>query len=415
MKIILIHYSAPPIVGGVEGVLQHHSSLMASDGHEVKVIAGRGAQFDPRVQFIHLPLVDSRHSQVLSVKRELDKGIVSAGFKELTAGMERELSAHLADTDFVIAHNVCSLNKNLALTAALFNLSRRDDPSIAKHSQRHMPRMALWHHDLAWTTPRYQDELHPGHPWDLLKTAWPGAAQVAVSEMRADELATLMKLEKSQITVIPNGVDMEEFFKLEEETRSYIKQLDLMRASPLLLLPVRITPRKNIEFALKVLSALRARFPAAQVVVTGPLGPHNPANVEYFERLHTLRAELGLANAFHFLAELTDAYLPDAVISDFYQLADVLFFPSHEEGFGIPILEAGFARLPVFCSDIPPLRSLGGEFANYFSPEADPEHVAEAIVNHLSTSRIFGLRASVRSQYTWEQVYRTRIVPLLNA
>jgi mannosylglucosylglycerate synthase len=403
MKIALLHYSAPPVVGGVESVLEHHATLIANDGHQVTVIAGRGEQFDPRVPFMHVPLIDSRHPQVLDLKQKLDKGSLPADFAKLTSEIEAQLSDLISDTDMLIAHNVCSLNKNLALTAALFNISRRN-----KKLQ-----LIQWHHDLAWTTPRYGHELHPGHPWDLLKTAWPGVKQVAVSDMRRDELAGLMGLGKSDITVVPNGVDVEKFFKLEEQTRSYLKKLDLMQAGPLLLLPVRITPRKNIEFALQVLAALRARFPTAQIVITGPLGPHNPANIEYFDRLRALRASLGLSNAAHFLAEFTDEYVPDAVISDFYQLADALFFPSHEEGFGIPILEAGFARLPVFCSDIPPLQKLGGEFVNYFSPDEDHETVAKTIADHFSASPVFGLRASVRSQYTWERVYKTGIAPLL--
>lgn len=403
MKIALLHYSAPPVVGGVESVLEHHASLMANDGHQVHVIAGRGEQFDPRVPFIHLPLIDSRDPQVLAVKQELDKGIVPADFAELTAKIEAQLAEHISDTDMLMMHNVCSLNKNLALTAALFNISRKNKK----------PQWILWHHDLAWISPRYQDELHPGHPWDLLKTAWPGVKQVAISDMRQDELSGLMGLDKSDIAVIPNGVDVEKFFKLEEQTRYYVKKLDLMQASPLLLLPVRITPRKNIEFALQVLAALHTRFPKAQIVVTGPLGPHNPANIEYFDRLRALRATLGLSTAAHFLAELTDEFIPDPVISDFYQLADALLFPSQEEGFGIPILEAGFAGLPVFCSDIPPLKKLGGEFVNYFSAGEDHEIVATRIADHFSASPIFGLRASVRSHYTWERVYKTGIVPLL--
>jgi mannosylglucosylglycerate synthase len=403
MKIALLHYSAPPVVGGVESVLEHHATLMANDGHQVQVIAGRGEQFDPRVPFIHLPLIDSRHPQVLSVKQELDKGIVPADFAELTAKIEAQLAEHISDTDTLMVHNVCSLNKNLALTAALFNISRKNKK----------PQLVLWHHDLAWTSPRYQNELHPGQPWDLLKTAWPGVKQVAISDLRQDELCGLMGLDKSDIAVIPNGVDVEKFFKLEQQTRSYVKKLDLMQASPLLLLPVRITPRKNIEFALQVLTALRTRFSSAQIVVTGPLGPHNPANIEYFDRLCALRATLGLSTAAHFLAELTDEFIPDPVISDFYQLADALLFPSHEEGFGIPILEAGFAGLPIFCSDIAPLQKLGGEFVNYFSPDEDHEIVANRIADHFAASPVFGLRASVRSQYTWERVYKTRIVPLL--
>jgi glycosyltransferase involved in cell wall biosynthesis len=72
---------------------------------------------------------------------------------------------------------------------------------------------------------------------------------------------------------------------------------------------------------------------------------------------------LGLIGVAHFLAELTDEYIPDAVISNFYQLADALFMPSFEDGFGIQILEAGLAAIPIFYSDIPPSRKLGGDHA----------------------------------------------------
>jgi glycosyltransferase involved in cell wall biosynthesis len=403
MKISLLHYSAPPIVGGVESVIEHHARLMANDGHQVQVVAGRGAQFDPRVQFIHIPLLDSRHEEVLELKTELDQGTVSDRFKQLTSRMETELRKVLSNTDVLIAHNVCSLHKNLALTAALFNISKEDGKM----------RTILWHHDLAWTTPRYQAELHPGHPWDLLKTPWPKVKQVVVSDLREDELAGLMNLDRASITVVPNGVDLERFHKLEDQTCFYVQKLSLLEASPLLLLPVRITPRKNIELALHVLASLRADMPSAQMIVTGPLGPHNPANVEYLGTLRKLRHELGLTGAAHFLAELSDEFIPDAVISDLYQLADILLFPSYEEGFGIPVLEAGLARLPVFCSDIPPLRKLGGEFANYFSPEANPAKVAADIQEFLQASSTFKLRQRVRSEYIWQQVYRKEIVPLL--
>jgi len=402
VKIAIVHYSVSPIVGGVESVIEHHARLMADDGHQVQVIAGRGGQFDARIPFSQVALADSRHADVLAIKQELDGGVVSQQFKELASKIEAQLLELLSSTDLLIAHNVCSLNKNLALTAALFNISQ----------QNKRPRLILWHHDLAWASPRYRNELHAGYPWDLLKTAWKGVTQVTISDMRQNELSELMKIDKSQITVIPNGVDMENFFKLEEQTREYVKRLKLLQASPLLLLPVRITPRKNIEFALRVLASLRIRFTAAQLVVTGPLGPHNPANIKYLESLSMLSTELGLSNAAHFLAELTDEYIPDPVISDFYKLADMLFFPSFEEGFGIPILEAGLANLPIFCSDIPPLQKLGGAYVNYFSPNEKPEIVAERVAGYLSASAVFGLRANFRSEYTWERIYLRKIAPL---
>jgi glycosyltransferase involved in cell wall biosynthesis len=403
MKISLLHYSAPPIVGGVESVLEHHARLMADHGHQVQIIAARGRQVDPRVKFLEVVLADSRHADILAVKQELDAGIVSQKFHDLTQALERELEPLLSDIDILIAHNVCSLNKNLPLTAALFNLSQREKT----------PRFILWHHDLAWTTPRYQDELHEGHPWDLLKIAWPNAKQVTISEMRRDELSELMRIDKSQIKLIPNGVDIGKFLKLEPQTLEYVAKLDLLAANPLFLLPVRITPRKNIELALEILSRLQADFPAACIVVTGPLGPHNPANIRYFNKLIALRKKLNLENHVHFLAEVTQDYIPDAVISDFYHLADALLFPSLEEGFGIPILEAGLAGRPVFCSDIEPLQKLGGEFVHYFSVHEKPGAIAQRIGKYFSENKVHGLRSMVRETFTWERVYQTEISPLI--
>jgi glycosyltransferase involved in cell wall biosynthesis len=401
-NIALLHYSAPPVVGGVESVLGTHARLMADAGHQVRIVAARGEQTNPRIPLVRVPLADSRHPEVLALKAELDAGRVPPGFSEVVNSLTADLNKALGGVDVLIAHNVCSLNKNLALTAAIRNLADHD-----------RPRIVLWHHDLAWTTPRYRAELHDGYPWDLLRQAWQGVKQVTISEARRNELAALFQIDKTEIAVIPNGVDIARFHKLEKQTSEYVQQLDLLNASPLLLLPVRITPRKNIELALRTCASLLRRFPHTKLIVTGPLGPHNPSNVTYFEKLTTLRKELKLDKVVRFLAELTPAYIPDEVISDFYHLADALFLPSREEGFGIPVLEAGFSGLPIFCSDIPPLQSLGGSNATYFSPEADPDELADIIANCLSSSAVFRMRVEVRREFAWERIYTQHIAPLL--
>jgi glycosyltransferase involved in cell wall biosynthesis len=394
--------AAPPVVGGVESVLGHQARLMAEAGHQVQIVAGRGEQTDSRIPFVKIPMADSRHPEILALKSELDAGRVPPRFEETIDALTADLKEALDDTDVLIAHNVCSLNKNLALTAAVRNLADRNGL-----------RIILWHHDLAWTAPRYREELHDGYPWDLLRQAWSGVQQVTISEMRRQELAELFQIDQDEIQVVPNGIDLSRFHKLESQTREFVKQLDLLHASPFLLLPVRITTRKNIELAIKVCAELLKNFPATKLVVTGPLGPHNPANVKYFEKLLALRNELGLDHVVRFLAELTSEFVPDEVIFDFYHLADALFLPSYEEGFGIPVLEAGLANLPVFCSDIPPLRKLGGSNAIYFSPNDDPEAIANTLATQLSSNVVFQLRAQVREQYTWEGIYARHIAPLL--
>jgi mannosylglucosylglycerate synthase len=403
MKIVLVHYSAPPIVGGVESVMGHQARLMAEAGHNVRIVAGRGDQTDEHVDFVQIPIVDSRHPVVSSMKQELDRGIVPDDFYSRVEELRGKLVSVVSDADCLIAHNVCSLNKNLILTAALKEISEQTDH----------PRLILWHHDLAWTTPRYLDELHNGYPWDLLRTTWDGVEQVTISEFRRRELADLMEIDEEKIWVIPNGVDLPRFLKMESFTASIVEQLDLLNAHPILLLPVRITPRKNIELALQTLASMRETDPQARLIVTGPLGPHNPANVEYFEKLLSLRASLSLDGTAHFLAELTSNYLPDEVISDFYKLADALILPSREEGFGIPVLEAGLAGLPAFCADIPPLRDLGMDFVEYFPLNVDPRTLSSQILEQLSSSPIYRFRVHVRSQFSWQGVYRKQIGVLL--
>jgi glycosyltransferase involved in cell wall biosynthesis len=149
------------------------------------------------------------------------------------------------------------------------------------------------------------------------------------------------------------------------------------------------------------------------LVVTGPMGPHNPANVQYFESLVALRSELNLEGCAYFLAEVVSGYLPEAVIAQLYRLADALFLPSREEGFGIPVLEAGLAGLPIFCSDIPPLRTLAGEFATYFDPEIEPGELARWIGDRLQANPIVQMRITVRNHYTWRQIYQQHIAPLV--
>lgn len=403
MNIAILHYSVPPIVGGVESVIAHHARLMSANGHSVRLIAARGDALNEHIPLTLLPLADSRHERVAHMKEQLDRGEVTKDFESLRDELAEQLQTALIGTDILIAHNVCSLNKNLALTAALHQL----------HIAKKLPQLILWHHDLAWTTPRYRSELHDGYPWDLLSNDWGNTTHVVVSDLRSMELAGLMNLALNSIHVVPNGVDVTRFYKLESQTQSLLEKTQLLDALPILLLPVRITPRKNIELALHVLAELKKQFPQAALVVTGPLGPHNSSNHKYFETLTHLRKQLKLQDSAHFLAELVDDFLPDEVIADFYRVADALFFPSREEGFGIPLIEAAFSHLPSFCADIPPLRKLGLNDAVFFSPDEESARVAGFISEYFQSSPVARLSTRVRSQFRWEAIYRQHIAPLL--
>ena len=129
--------------------------------------------------------------------------------------------------------------------------------------------------------------------------------------------------------------------------------------------------------------------------------------------LERLVERLGRAKSLDAVTVASTVAPPDAVIADFYRLADALLFPSREEGFGIPIIEAGFSHIPVFCADIPVLRELGGDDVSYFDPDADPLLVAEQIARRLEAETTSRWARRARQGYTWAQIYALQVAPLI--
>jgi len=408
--VTILHYSGPPIVGGVENTIYHHSRLLAQAGYAVQVLAGRGQAFDPQVDFQLLTDLDSCHAEVLAAKAELDHGQVSQRFCRQRDRIETILRPYLAAADVLIAHNVLTLHKNLPLTAALYALliEERCGP----------PRVLAWHHDLAWRRSQYAREVYPCYPWQLLREPWPGVTHVTVSEPRRADVAELYGIPAHDVTVVPPGVDPVCFGCWTDVTERIVADCGLLAADLVLLLPARITRRKNIELALRILACLRQQTALdARLVVTGPPGPHNTGNIAYLQHLLALRQELGLTQAAHFVYEMGSAEQPlvpdQATTASLYLLADALLFPTTEEGFGMPLLEAGLARLPVFCSRIPPLQDTGGAEAHYFDVQAEPAAVADLIARQLLAEPAFRLRRRVRHEFTWERIVQQRLIPLL--
>lgn len=407
--IAILHYAGPPYVGGVEITMAAHARVLVADGHTVRMVVGQGGELGAGITLSALPELGSRGPLLEQISRELASGQVSAAFTALVGRLVAWLEETLAGVDVLMVHNVLSLHKNLAFTAALWQM----------HEAGRLPRLLAWCHDFAWLDPLYTPELHPGQPWDLLRQPWPNTHYVVVSEDRRGMLSGLLDLHPSLISVVTPGVDLAGLLKLEPETARLAMQLGLVDADPLLLLPARITRRKNIELAIAVIGALRRYRPGARLVITGPPGPHNPTNTAYLSELLSLRQSSGAGAGIIFLYEVfTDEVgrphaVSDAMLADLFHLCDGLLFPSRYEGFGIPILEAGLSGLPIFCSDIPPLRATAGLAAHYFQLDDPPEQIAQMIAETLIADERFALRWRVRTTYTWEAIYRRIIAPLL--
>lgn len=405
LRVGLLHYTAPPVVGGVEAVLARHARLLADAGHSVRVITGRGRTSDARIELVRIPLVDTRHPAVRAVRAALDRGEIPAAFEGLVDELEAALRAAAAGLDVLVAHNACGLHFNLPLTAALRRLAGDD---VA-------PPLVAWQHDLAWASDGHRPALHRGDPWDLLRTPWPRTTYVTISASRHADQVRLSGLRPEAVRIVPNGIDLDALLGLHPGTRQMIDALGLAEPGvwPVLLVPVRITPRKNLELALRVLAVLRADGTDARLVVTGPADPHARDMDAGVGALRALADRLGVAAAAHLLAVDRGRRTPTRVVTDLFRVADALLLPSRDEGFGLPVLEAAVSRLPIVCTDLPTLREVAGDDATYFDPDADPEHVASLVRGRLEADPAARLAARARSAYGWEAIFSTQIEPLL--
>jgi mannosylglucosylglycerate synthase len=385
LELALVHYTASPVTGGVEAVLAVHARLLREAGHDVLVVAGRG-------EAELVPEVDSRHPEVEAMARRLAGGDeATAEFQALRARLTGRLRPLLAGRDVVIAHNVLTMPFNLPLAAALVDASRR---------------LVAWTHDLAWVNPRYAEYRRAGWPWSLLREAQRGVRYVAISRVRQGELCDLMGLTPAAVPVVPNGVDAAAFCGLGPRARDLAARAGLEVADPLVLVPVRITRRKRLELALEAAACLLPRHPGLRLVVSGPLGPHSADNAGYAAELRRQRARLGLDGVVTFLHELgADGEHPvdERTISEMYRMADLVLLPSESEGFGLPVLEAGLARAPLVCADIPVLREVADDGAWTFPAGSDGSAVAAAAERALE-SRAARLRRRVVLGYGWPSV-----------
>jgi glycosyltransferase involved in cell wall biosynthesis len=102
------------------------------------------------------------------------------------------------------------------------------------------------------------------------------------------------------------------------------------------------------------------------------------------------------------------------VVSQLYRLCDLVFMPSHREGFGMPILEAGLVGVPVASTAIPAAQEIAAQAILNILPTDNPKRVAQGIFDLLEGNPVSILRRRIRREYTWEAIFHQEIIPLLH-
>jgi glycosyltransferase involved in cell wall biosynthesis len=181
-------------------------------------------------------------------------------------------------------------------------------------------------------------------------------AVVCVSEATARDATALLRVPPERIVVTPLGVDAS--FR-PVEPGDAVPVLERHRVRPPYVLFVGLAqPRKNLETIVRVFGRLAARIDDLSLVLAGPDG--------YPEgRLDVLLKETGAVERVRLLD-----YVPVEDLPALYAQARALLFPSRDEGFGLPVLEAMACGCPVVASTAGALPEVAGDAAMLFAPDA---------------------------------------------
>jgi glycosyltransferase involved in cell wall biosynthesis len=317
--------------------------MLVNAGHEVKVLTGSGLDTGEGCEFVLVPELAPDFELNKSVRAVLDHGQSDQNFGQYRSALMSALYPVLTGVDVTFVHNIFTMHYNLACTRALHDLASRH-------------KMVAWTHDLTATNSDFALPNPTQPPWNLMRTSSRDVTYVATSDLRAAEIKAHLKPSVPP-WVIPNLVDPARLFGLTPEMRKLLLELEIPWRDFVFLLPARVMVRKNIDFAIEIMKKLREQDRNPLLLITGAKVPDSPASEHYGAFLRQSLPE-DLQGHVMFLSD----YFPvqDDTLRDLYLLSDCLLFPSRQEGFGLPVLEAALHRMPIWCHDIPAFKALEG-------------------------------------------------------
>jgi glycosyltransferase involved in cell wall biosynthesis len=251
-------------------------------------------------------------------------------------------------------------------------------------------------HDMTlWLLPKY----HPRRRILAMRPFIPFAARrakaiIAVSASTKRDVVRTLNVPEKKVHVIHEAA-APHFRPVPRTTLDGVRQRYGLPASFILYVGT-IEPRKNLPRLLAAFDIVRrSGYSSHGLVLAGSRGWGESSVLSSMERL-------GLNGSIQVLG-----YVPSDALVALYNLADALVFPSHYEGFGLPVMEAMACGTPVVTSPNGSLAEIAGGAAELIDP-TDPESIAAGLQRVLADSQ---RRAEMRTaglaraaQFSWSRV-----------
>ena len=409
-KIALLHYSYPPVIGGVEFVMEGQANILTDMGYKVRVITASGGETNsnPDIEIYKIeeiwggnPIVKSSFKKNGRLNPEV--------FEWAKKLLKKELKKALVGMSKCIIHNVMTMHFNKVLTAALDELINEQENI----------KFVVWCHDASLINPDYLIKFRDKYPRNLLFKLNPRAKYVTISQERQKQLAELFKVGEKKIAVVPNGIDVKNLLNISPEIWKFALKYKFFEKDIISFFPTRILKRKNIEKGIDIIYELKKMGLNVLFIITGPPDPHNKEAVEYYDFLFNYREKKGVEKEVVFMHNREMAggakiKIDLHALRNLYRLCDMLLLTSTQEGFGLPLLEAGLFRMPIFCSNIKPLPEVFGDSASYFGLKEDSGKIAKRILNAYKRSIVHKNFKEVMLNYSWPSIYHKHIKKLIS-
>lgn len=219
-----------------------------------------------------------------------------------------------------------------------------------------------------------------GHKWTHFYRNWSiewavrfAHRLIAVSNDTKNDIIKTYKISSNKIKVIHEGVDLKNFQKegQAKTKRNY-------RLGQYILFVGTIQPRKNLVRLIHAFSRFSNKkrnkfaFENISLVIAGKLG-------WLYDKVLEAPSRFGVKDRVFFLGRVPDYDLPRL-----YKGAKAFVLPSLTEGFGLPILEAQAAGIPVGVSKAGALPEVAGDGALFFNP-LHVEDITETLEKLLKT------------------------------
>ena len=385
-------------------------SVLEEDGHEVFYMAG---ELDTPANRSHLvaqchfqhPIVTDINDACFGHSTRTPEATLM--IESLKHTLKKEIRKFISRfrLDLIITENALAIPLNLPLGLALTEVAVESDFPMIAH-----------HHDFYWERKRF---MRNGC-WDYINKAFPPnlpmMQHVVLNSSQNHQLGLRTGIAG---VVIPNVMDFANPPSFNGNARKAIRQeLGFTRGEKLILQPTRIIKRKGIEHAIELVKRLDI---PAKLVISHKFGDEGD---DYAHRVIEYSKLMGVQTVLcQQLMESNDengnGVEPKFTLSDLYQSADFVTYPSVIEGFGNALLEAMYYKRPIMVNnymiyhlDIKPMGFKVVEIYDYVSAEAVDETRLILEDDDLAT-RMVEENYALAAQNVSYDVVRRKLLPLL--